>query len=116
MKRFLQLAVLAVVVAQPALADKGKDKAVPATPASVALMRCDSVAGSAVVVAVTASEQNGVPVQLPVLVGDNCATAAANLFNNKWKLKFVTSGTAVTPAEGASGFVTDYTFVTATSD
>ncbi len=87
MKRILQIAVLTVVAAQPALAatekvtvcHKGTDTlsiaqsavrahtnhgdalgacpVIEPTPAAVALMRCDSVAGNMVVVAVSASDQ-----------------------------------------------------------
>lgn len=82
------------------------------TPAAVALMRCDSVAGSMVVVAVSASDQGEVPVELPVAVDGNCASGVADQLNSGWQLKFVTSGSAVAPGEGRSGFVTECTFVT----
>ena len=142
MKRILQIAALTVAVAQPALAatdkvtlcHKGTDTlsiaqsavrahtnhgdtlgacpVVEPTPAAAALMRCDSVVGSMVVVAVSASDQGEVPVELPVAVDGNCAAGVADLLNSGWQLKFVTSGSAVTPGEGQSGFVTEYTFVT----
>lgn len=141
MKRILQIAVLTAVAAQPALAatekvnvcHKGTETlsisqsavkahtnhgdalgacpVIPPTPASVAVLRCDSVAGSVVVVAASASEQDAGLVQLPVTLGDNCATGVADLLNSGWELKFVSAGSAVAPGEGASGFVTEYTLV-----
>lgn len=127
----------AVAFAQPALADKprvchnGQTLSVagpsvpshiahgdtrgpcPPPPVSVALMRCDSIDGDIMVVGGSASDDPEVtPRPLPVLEGATCATAVAGFLNSGWELRFVTSGSSVVPAEGESGFVTEYTFVT----
>jgi hypothetical protein len=146
MKKLLQLAVLGatVAIAQPALAAKalvchkgkqtlhiaqsavpahvghgdtrGACQVVPPPPLTVVLLRCDSLDGDIVLQSASASDIPEVPVLLPIVDGDNCATAVARLLNGGWELEFVTSGAALTPAEGESGFVTEYTFVSDDED
>ena len=142
MKRILSLstlAALAAAIAQPALADSGNvrichngnytlsvaQSAVKAhvnhgdsvgscrsNPTSVLLMRCDLVDGYQTVVAIDSATPGKAPMPLDGIVGQSCAKWMATLVNNKWELKFVSSGSPVAPAEGTSGFVTEYTFFT----